>query len=268
MQSDESPKKPTRFERKYHSGDIGDECLATLGTRHRGLSASPTYDTFDPGSTADYRESRNGHAVGGSALVFGCSVVGFARRACPSSKWQVASVVGISEEAALVRRARAGDERAFVELITAHRSTVWAVCLRITGNPHDAEDAAQDALAAAWRNIERFRADARFSTWLFRIASNAALAVVRRRHDTVEINAEDCVGGDLGDRVTDADRVQRALMTLPEDFRVALVLRIYGDFSYDEIAVHQGILVQTVKSRLWRARSMLQDLLATNSDIT
>ena len=170
-------------------------------------------------------------------------------------------MVGV-DEAVLVRGACAGDERAFVELVTANRAAVWAVCLRITGDPHDAEDALQDALVAAWRNISQFRADARFSTWLFRIASNAALAVVRRRARTVADMNVASFGGDPGDRIADADRVQTALMALPEAFRVALVLRIYGDLSYEDIAIHQDIPVQTVKSRLWRARSLMQELLA------
>jgi RNA polymerase sigma factor (sigma-70 family) len=173
----------------------------------------------------------------------------------------VADVVGV-DEAALVRNACIGDEHAFVELITANRAAVWAVCLRITGNPHDAEDALQDALIAAWRNIAQFRADAKFSTWLFRIAANAALAIVRRRTEIVEGVDRLAIGSDPGDRVADSDRVQIALTRLPETFRVALVLRVYGDLSYEDIATHQDIPVQTVKSRLWRARTMLQELLA------
>jgi RNA polymerase sigma factor (sigma-70 family) len=170
------------------------------------------------------------------------------------------------EEAALLRRARAGDESAFATLARAHSNAAWAVCLRITGNRHDAEDALQDTLVAAWRGIGQFRSDARFSTWLFRIASNAALATVRRRPrdgDAVEVFA---AGADPGDRVADADRVQTALLALPETFRVAVVLRIYGDLSYDDIAVQQGIPVQTVKSRLFRARSMLHELLGPASE--
>lgn len=181
-------------------------------------------------------------------------------------EWQVASVVGVDNEAGLVRQARAGDGDAFVELIGTHRNAAWAVCLRITGNPHDAEDALQDTLVAAWRNIAQFRSDARFSTWLFRIGANAALAIVRRRPEIVEYVDRVATGGDPGDRVADADRVQMALLTLPETFRVALVLRIYGDLSYQDIAVYQGIPVQTVKSRLWRARSMLHELLGPTSD--
>ena len=175
-------------------------------------------------------------------------------------------MVGVDDEAALVHRACAGDECAFVDLVAADRSAVWAVCLRITGNRSDAEDALQDTLLAAWRNLAQFRSDARFSTWLFRIAANAALAIVRRRPEVVETFDVVSVCGDPGDRIADADRVQTALMALPETFRVALILRIYGDLSYEDIAVHQGIPVQTVKSRLWRARSMMHDLLAPASN--
>ena len=178
-------------------------------------------------------------------------------------EWQAAGVVGVEEETALVRRACAGDQNAFVELVAAHRGAVWAVCLRITGNPHDAEDAVQDTLVAAWRSMGQFRSQARFSTWLFRIASNAALAVVRRRPEIAGDVQHLSLGGDPGNLVVEADQVQTALMMLPEAFRVALVLRIYGDLTYEEIAVQQGIPVQTVKSRLWRARSMLHDLLAS-----
>jgi RNA polymerase sigma factor (sigma-70 family) len=171
-------------------------------------------------------------------------------------------MVGVDDEAALVRRARVGDDGAFAELVDADRGAVWAVCLRITGNRADAEDALQDTLLAAWRNLAQFRSDAKFSTWLFRIAANAALAIVRRRPEIAESFDLVAFTADPGDQVADADRVQTALMALPETFRVALVLRIYGDLSYEDIAVHQGIPVQTVKSRLWRARSMMQELLA------
>jgi RNA polymerase sigma factor (sigma-70 family) len=178
----------------------------------------------------------------------------------------VATVVGVGDEAALVARARVGDESAFADLITEHRGAVWGVCLRITGNAQDAEDALQDAVIAAWRGIGKFRSDSRFSTWLFRIASNAALAIIRRRPETVDALDQVAVNRDPGDRIAEADRVQTALMMLPETFRVALVLRIYGDLSYEDIALHQGIPVQTVKSRLFRARSMLQDFLAPAAD--
>jgi RNA polymerase sigma factor (sigma-70 family) len=166
------------------------------------------------------------------------------------------------DEADLIERVRQGDSTAFADLMQRNRGPVWAVCLRITGNNHDAEDALQDTLVSAWRNIDRFRGEARFSTWLYRIASNAALAVVRRRLAVGDEQMEKAsTAHDVGDRVADADRVQAALMSLPEAFRIALVLRIYGDFTYEDIAIHQDIPVQTVKSRISRARSMMEGLL-------
>lgn len=162
----------------------------------------------------------------------------------------------------LIELSRQGDQRAFAELVGRHQNRAWAVCLQMTGNQHDAEDALQNALLAAWQNLYRFRGDARFSTWLHRIAVNAALQVIRRRRETVADPA------DLADiqrdaaslpdaRVVDVDAVQRALAELPEDARVAIVLREFADMSYDDIAEHQKISLNAVKSRIHRARNML-----------
>ncbi|MEV4642024.1 sigma-70 family RNA polymerase sigma factor [Actinoplanes sp. NPDC049548] len=169
-----------------------------------------------------------------------------------------------AEDAALVARARAGDSVAFAALAGECRTRVWAICLRLTGNHADAEDALQDALMAAWQHIGSFREEARFSTWLYRIAANAALGIVRRRRDTPwNPDAHDylVVVDDHADGHAERDRVQSALAQVPEPFRTALVLREYGDLSYEEIAAHQGVGVQTVKSRLYRARAAMGELL-------
>jgi RNA polymerase sigma factor (sigma-70 family) len=170
-----------------------------------------------------------------------------------------------STERSLVDRARTGDPAAFERLVSEHAQRAWAVCYRITGNAHDAEDALQDALIAAWQHLARFRGEARFGTWLHRIAANAALVILRRRRDIVTDElpsaAHDGVF-DHVDRLAEADRIEAALRTLPDDFRVALVLREYGDLSYAEISAHQGVPVQTVKSRLNRARQAMASLLA------
>jgi RNA polymerase sigma-70 factor (ECF subfamily) len=174
--------------------------------------------------------------------------------------------VNADEDAPLVARAREGDERAFAELLSPYRRGLWGVCLRVTGNAADAEDALQDTMISAWRHLGKFRGDARFSTWVYRIAVNASLATVRRRRDAVELSDEvpetrRSFTGDIADR----DQIQRALVTLPESFRVALVLREYGGFTYAEIATHQGILIETVKTRLHRARLLMQAALNSES---
>lgn len=167
-------------------------------------------------------------------------------------------------ESAVIRRAQQGDADAFEALVAARRQRLWSVCLRVTGDRHDAEDALQDALTAAWLHLAGFRGDARFDTWLYRIASNAALAVVRRRRERVvdpfDLGESDQLDPrrDHADQVGDTDRVRRALAALPEQFREAVVLREIADLTYDEIAAQQGVGVQTVKSRLNRARAQLQ----------
>jgi RNA polymerase sigma factor (sigma-70 family) len=167
-----------------------------------------------------------------------------------------------ASERALVARARNGDDRAFAELVTRHKKHIWAVCVRITNNGADAEDALQEALTAAWQHLDKFRGDSKFSTWMHRIAANAALSVVRRRRDIVmdDFELED-TGHDQYREFDETDRVQAALRKVPADFRTALVLREYGGLSYEEIAVHQGIPVATVKSRLNRAKKALAEAL-------
>jgi RNA polymerase sigma-70 factor (ECF subfamily) len=170
---------------------------------------------------------------------------------------------GLVSEADLLAQARTGNPRAFDLLLAPHRDRLWGVCLRVTGNAADAEDALQECLLAVWQNLARFRGEARLSTWLYRIASNAAIGVVRRRREfATEIEETADPRSGIAERVADQDQVQRALRLIPEDFRVALVLREYGDFTYEEIAAHQGILVQTVKSRLNRARAALREALS------
>lgn len=166
-------------------------------------------------------------------------------------------------EADLITAVCEGDQRAFEILVRTHRDRLWGVCLRITGNRDDAEDALQDTLVFAWRNLARFRGEARLSTWLFRIASNAAIGVVRKRREVaLEIVEDADPRSDFVAEISERDRIQDALHHLPESFRSALVLREYGDLSYEEIAQHQGILVATVKTRINRARALLRRALA------
>ncbi|WP_246221941.1 RNA polymerase sigma factor [Gordonia pseudamarae] len=163
----------------------------------------------------------------------------------------------------LVRAATAGDRHAFVTLVGMQRNQLWAVCYRITGNRLDAEDALQEAMIAAWRGIGTFRGDAKFSTWLYRIASNAAIAQSKKRMPADNIDDHETPSPiDIAADVTTSDRIQTALAELPDAYRVTFVLRVYGDLSYQEIAEHLSIPVQTVRSRLSRAKSALQAALA------
>jgi RNA polymerase sigma factor (sigma-70 family) len=171
------------------------------------------------------------------------------------------------DETELLLNARAGSQEAFAELVTHYRPRIWGVCLHIVGDHQEAEDALQDTLVSAWQNLEKFRGEARFGTWVHRIAANCSLMIVRKRkaqtqlvdfNDTDQpIQLEDETSARFDDRIANVDALRVALTALPEDFRTALVLREFGDLSYAEIAEHQGIGIQTVKSRLNRARTQL-----------
>lgn len=173
-------------------------------------------------------------------------------------------------EVEIVERARRGDEDAWRELVGATHREVYSLCLRILRDPDDASEATQDAFLKAWRGLKGFRGDAQFTTWLYRIATNAAISKhrSRKRRRTWESGAEDDVlvqiaGSDsteaqAGARL-DLARVERALSRLPEHYRTAVVLRdVYG-MSIDEIAHQMGISDTAAKVRIHRARKRLKE---------
>jgi RNA polymerase sigma-70 factor (ECF subfamily) len=176
---------------------------------------------------------------------------------------------GHADDGAIVARARSGDQSAFAELVERHQAATWSICLRITGNRHDAEDALQNALTAAWLHLDRFRGDSRFGTWLYRVAANASLAVVRRRRREVTMDELPVVAfeRDLAVEIAARDQIHAALAGLSPVFREALVLREIGDLTYQDIAAHQGVPVQTVKSRLSRARAALGQALSAGETV-
>ncbi|TSD93523.1 sigma-70 family RNA polymerase sigma factor [Skermania sp. ID1734] len=170
------------------------------------------------------------------------------------------------DESELLALCREGHSHAFAELAGRCKHAMWSISYQITGNVEDAQDVMQEALTAAWQNLHRFRGESGFRTWMYQIARNAALQHVRRRREILHDNPDDEIlladdAPSTADRVVDVDAVRWALTQLPEDFREALVLREYADLSYAEIAEAQGVPVQTVRSRINRARNKVVELL-------
>lgn len=169
----------------------------------------------------------------------------------------------------LVARAQKGSQQAFAELIRMHKDSVFGVCLSMSSNYHDAEDAYSIAVASAYKYLDKFRGGSSFKTWLTKIALNASKKQgqkTQRRQEFVHLDSEAGVnmfasGSDLGTRVAVVDQVQTALGKMKPNFREVLVLREIGGYTYEEIASKQHIPVATVKSRLNRARRQLQVLL-------
>jgi RNA polymerase sigma-70 factor (ECF subfamily) len=173
-----------------------------------------------------------------------------------------------SDESLLAAHLR-GDPRAFGTLVTRHERRIYGLCLRILGNREDAEDATQEAFLAALRKAATFRRAAAFSTWLYRIAVNAATDQARRRGrarmttlDPEGAGVAADPGADLGEAVTAAVAVQTALTKVPEEFRVAVVLCDLYRVPYADAAQILEVPVGTVKSRVFRGRAALAACLA------
>lgn len=175
----------------------------------------------------------------------------------------------------LIHRAAKGDEAAFEQLLTQHEKSVYSLCLRMTGNPDDAMDVSQEVFLRVWRNLGSYQFDAAFSTWLFRIASNACIDFLRakKRRNDVSLTMEDENDGEEKElSVPDPEllpeeqllakeqqqAVLRAMDALPPDHREILQLRVIENLPYEEIADILGVKVGTVKSRLARARNLLR----------
>ena len=160
---------------------------------------------------------------------------------------------------------------AFEQLVEEYGDRVYGIALRVTGSPSDAEEVMQEAFLQAFRSWPAFRGEAAPTTWLYRIAVNAALMRVRTRQP-VELLSEQPDRLDVADWSADAEQavlrgelqqqLEAGLVRLPEDLRVTLVLRDVEGASTSETAATLEISEAAVKSRLHRARVMLRQYLA------
>lgn len=162
-----------------------------------------------------------------------------------------------------------GDRHAFDGIVERYEKRVWAVCLRMCGDPDDARDAAQDTFVTAFRSIGSFRGDALLSTWLHRIAVNASLDVLRKRGRNKSQPVEEVpeVASDAPGPEEEAVRsgraaaVHAALKRLSDEHRSVIVLHDLQGLQYPEVAEALDVPVGTVKSRLHRARAEMARLL-------
>lgn len=181
-------------------------------------------------------------------------------------------------DAQLIARCIVGDDRhAFAELVKRHQSAVRACLRKLTAGNHAlADDLAQDTFVLAWRNLKSFRQEARFSTWLYRIATNCWLAQARKRHEELLGDRDDAVvdddgdaaspdgswGGDHAAGTTIKIDLERAMALLPEAERAAIVQCYHNDLSHEEAAYVLDCPVGTVKTHILRAKQKLKAQLA------
>ena len=182
-------------------------------------------------------------------------------------------------DAQLVKRVQSGDKGAFDLLVLKYQHKIVNLVMRYVRDPDQALDITQEAFVKAYRALPRFRGDSAFYTWLYRIAVNTAknyLASQRRRPMDVELDLQDPEQYDLHAKLKETDTpegvmisqelretVEKAINSLPEDLRTAIVLRELDGMSYEEIAETMECPVGTVRSRIFRAREAISKKVGT-----
>jgi RNA polymerase sigma-70 factor (ECF subfamily) len=177
---------------------------------------------------------------------------------------------GPADEAALVARLRAGEARAFEELVRAYQHRVFGVAVRMLGNGAEAEDVAQEVFFRVHRAIGEFRGDAKLSTWLYAIASRLCLTRLGAGERRLGRQGEETLARLANGHADPAASLEkseleaalhRAIAELPEDRRIVVVLRDLEGLAYEEIAAALELPLGTVRSRLHRARLDLKEKL-------
>jgi RNA polymerase sigma-70 factor (ECF subfamily) len=173
------------------------------------------------------------------------------------------------DDAALVRQSLGGDQEAFGVLVSRHARSILSVTSRMLGPTADAEDIAQETFVAAFKSLARFQFDAKFSTWLYRIAVNKCTDALRARRPTVSLDESDEDGSvtwELADEETPhweleqvelAWELDKGIQALPHLYRQSFVLKHIEGLGYDEMSDILGVHRDTLKMRVYKARTML-----------
>ncbi len=164
----------------------------------------------------------------------------------------------------LIASFRSGNEAAFDRLFMRHQEYVYNVCLGILGNPDDARDCTQETFLRVYRKVGEFRAEAAFSTWLYRVTVNTCVGHLRKRPKSTPASLEDENVREIPDngpevwasltREVDEALVREVVAELPPDYRVVIVLRYFQNLSYEEMVGVLGYTMAQVKVKLHRAR--------------
>lgn len=173
-----------------------------------------------------------------------------------------------------IKQVLKGDQEAFGEIVEIYKDRIFSLCYRMLGNRHEAEDIAQEAFVRAYVNIESFQLNRKFSTWLYRIATNLCIDRIRKKKPDYFLDAE--IAGTEGltlysqlaatGKPPDAEVetlelqeiVQSEIMRLPDKYRSVIILRYIDDLSLNEIAEALEMPLGTVKTRIHRGREALR----------
>jgi RNA polymerase sigma-70 factor (ECF subfamily) len=173
-----------------------------------------------------------------------------------------------------IKQVRKGDQNAFGEIVELYKDKVFQLCFRMLGNSHEAEDISQEAFMRAYINIERYNIDRKFSTWLYRIATNLCIDRIRKKKPDYYLDAE--VAGTEGltlysqipasqlapdeevSKIELQEIIQNEILKLPEKYRAVIVLRYIEELPLLEISKILDLPIGTVKTRIHRGREALR----------
>jgi len=170
----------------------------------------------------------------------------------------------MTEEQVWVRRAQAADARAFEALYRENAGKIYGLCLRMTGNPSEAEDCAQEAFIQAWSKLDKFRGDSSFGTWMHKVAVNVVLGRMRksrREQDRIRAVNEISPQRESIDDAGGMEDLEQAMNELPRGARHVFVLHAVYGYSHDETGEMLGIATGTSKAQLHRAKRLLKQQL-------
>jgi RNA polymerase sigma-70 factor (ECF subfamily) len=174
----------------------------------------------------------------------------------------------VQSDSELVRQIQSGEATAFDELMRRYKHLVVNFIFRMLGNAQDADDIAQDVFMCVYQNLDTYRPDSKFSTWLFALARNAAIDRIRwrsrHRTESIESAPEIVASSGTAEEVNAheiGDQIAAAVANLPEDQKTAIILSEYQGMSYSEIAGVMRCSEKSVESRLYRAKQTLREAL-------
>jgi RNA polymerase sigma-70 factor, ECF subfamily len=188
---------------------------------------------------------------------------------------KIASLQAEQDDAELVAASKAGDQDAFAQLVQRHQRRVFNLVFRILQHYEEANEVTQETFFAAWQGLPAFRGDARFSTWLYRIAYNCCVKQLeqRKRDDALQtavqgqqVLQEESCDERAAEKLEMRERqilVRKHLSLLPAKYRIVLILRHFQEMTYEEMAEILTIPIGTIKTHLFRARNLLKERLET-----
>jgi RNA polymerase sigma-70 factor (ECF subfamily) len=176
-----------------------------------------------------------------------------------------------------------GDQKAYAELMKNYRDSLYFMLLKMTNNPHDAEDLTIEAFGKAFKKLHQYTPDYAFSTWLFKIASNNCIDFIRKKKKytfSMDHGIDDEAGSELAQKIAASDLdpeeemvkkqkiklMREVVEKLKPHYRTLIELRYFSEFSYEEIANELNLPLGTVKAQLFRAREFLYQILKNSKE--